>query len=111
MEATLRPDRHPSTASTPSTPSTAAAPIPTAGDVRAAMSGVQSAVTACGNGEHGIATVQVSFAGATGHVSNAVVNGQFAGTSVGSCIARAVRGASIPPFRQSTFSVSYPFRI
>jgi predicted Zn finger-like uncharacterized protein len=84
---------------------------PSQPDVLSAMRRVQPAVTACGAGEHGVAAVQVSIAGATGRVTNAVVSGQFAGTSVGSCVARAVRDASVPPFRNPTFSVSYPFRI
>jgi hypothetical protein len=75
------------------------------------MGRVQGAVTACGGGEHGVATVQIAVAGSTGHVSNATVGGQFAGTPVGSCIARAVRGATFPHFRNPTFSFTFPFRI
>jgi predicted Zn finger-like uncharacterized protein len=80
-------------------------------DVVTAMSGVQGAVTACGTGEHGVASVQISVTGSTGRVANATVGGQFAGTPVGSCIARAVRGATFPHFRNPTFSFTYPFRI
>lgn len=75
------------------------------------MNGVQPAVTACGNGEHGSATVAVSVSGSNGRVTNANVTGAFAGTPVGTCIARAVRGATFPRFQQATFSVTYPFRI
>ena len=75
-----------------------------------AMSRVQPAVSACGAGEHGVATVQVTIA-ASGHVSNAVVSGPFAGTPVGSCIARAVRTATVSPFTRPTFSLTFPFRI
>jgi hypothetical protein len=49
--------------------------------------------------------------GSNGHVSNASVTGQFAGTPVGSCIARAVRGATFPRFANPTFTFSYPFRL
>ena len=123
LEGALGPSSGRRTGSTGSS-STASTPAPSGGggdaslpatpgrsDVVSAMSGVQGAVTACGGGEHGVATVSVSVSGSTGHVSNASVTGQFAGTPVGSCIARAVRGASFPHFRNPTFTFSYPFRI
>jgi predicted Zn finger-like uncharacterized protein len=101
-----------------SSPSTSAssddsslAATPSRSDVTTAMGRITGAVTACGGGEHGVATVQISVAGPTGHVSNATVGGQFAGTPVGSCIARAVRTASFPHFRNPTFSFTYPFRL
>jgi len=97
-EATVTPD--------PALPTT-----PAASDVRTAMTAVTPAVTACGAGEHGVATVQIVIAGATGRVSSATVGGQFAGTPVGSCVALAVRRATFPHFRQSSFSVAYPFRL
>ncbi len=87
------------------------AATPSRSDVTTAMGRVQSDVSACGGGEHGVATVQIAVAGSTGRVSNATVGGQFAGTPVGSCIARAVRGASFPHFRNPTFSFTYPFRL
>jgi len=79
--------------------------------VRAALSAVQTAVAACGGGQHGMAMTAITVGGSTGRVSNAVVSGQFAGTPVGSCVARAARGARFPRFRNPTFSVSFPFRI
>lgn len=84
---------------------------PSRSDVVTAMQGVQGAVTACGNGEHGTATVSITVSGSTGRVTAANVSGQFAGTPVGSCIARAVRGATFPRFTRPTFTVNYPFRI
>jgi len=75
------------------------------------MGSVQAAVTACGGGEHGTATVAIAVAGTTGRVSNATVGGQFAGTPVGSCIARAVRGATFSRFQRPTFTINYPFRL
>lgn len=89
-------------------PSLPAAPART--DVMSAMTRVTPAVTSCGAGEHGIASVQITIQ-ANGHVSNAVVGGAFAGTPVGSCIARAVRTATVPPFSRATFSLTYPFRL
>jgi hypothetical protein len=75
------------------------------------MARVQSAVVACGEGQHGIATVAITFAGNTGRVTNASVSGQFAGTPIGSCIARAVRAATVPRFARDSFTVNYPFRL
>jgi hypothetical protein len=75
------------------------------------MQGVTPAVQACGNGEHGTATVALTVTGSTGRVTGANVTGQFAGTPIGSCIARAVRGATFPHFSRPTFTVNYPFRL
>ena len=58
-----------------------------------------------------MAMVAITVAGATGRVTGANVTGQFAGTPVGSCVARAVRGASFPRFQRASFVINYPFRI
>ena len=81
------------------------------GDVRTALQRVETAVRACGGGEHGRAPVLITISGSSGRVTNAVVSGDFAGTPVGSCIARAVRGATFPTFTRPTFTVNYPFSI
>jgi hypothetical protein len=79
--------------------------------VRSALQSVTSAVARCGGGQHGVAMTAISFRGSTGRVSSARVSGQFAGTPVGSCVARAVRRAHVPRFSRSSFSVNFPFRI
>ena len=84
---------------------------PTRTDVVSAMNGVSGAVRACANGSHGVAPVRVVFAGPTGRVVSAAVTGSSFPPAVTSCIARAVRGARVPPFRDATFSVNYPFRL
>jgi len=84
---------------------------PSRGDVQSALTRVSPAVTACGAGEHGMAPVAITIAGSTGRVTNAVVSGSFAGTPVGSCIARAVRGATFPHFSRPSLTVNFPFRI
>ena len=78
--------------------------------VASALRGVSAQVRACGAGEHGSAPVSVVFR-SSGAVSNATVGGQFAGTPVGSCVARAVRGARVPPFRNASFSVTFPYAL
>jgi hypothetical protein len=91
-----------------------AGPLPDApsrADVLAAMQAVQPAVSSCAVGSRGVATVRVTFSGSTGRVTGAVVEGTYAGTEQGSCIARAVRGAQVPRFTQPTFSVAFPFTL
>lgn len=78
--------------------------------VGSALRSVSAQVRACGAGEHGSAPVTVVFRG-TGAVANATVGGQFAGTPVGQCVARAVRAARVPPFRNPTFSVTFPYSL
>ena len=79
--------------------------------VASGLRSVSGAVRSCGAGQHGMAQVTVTVSGATGRVTNAVVSGQFAGTPVGSCVARAVRGARFPRFRRSTFQVTFPYSL
>lgn len=98
-------------AAEPAAPARGGPETPSSSDVRSALSGVQGAVSSCGNGQHGRATVNVTFAGTTGRVSSATVEGQFASTPIGSCIARAVRGARVSPFSRASFSVRYPYSI
>ena len=75
------------------------------------LGGVTDAVQACGNGERGEATVALVVAGDSGRVTGANVSGVFAGTPIGSCIARAARAATFPRFTRPTFTLNYPFRI
>jgi predicted Zn finger-like uncharacterized protein len=84
--------------------------MPARPDVAGAMRGVGPAVRACGTGSGGTATVTVVF-NSQGRVNTANVAPPFAGTPVGSCIARAVRDAHLPPFSRPTFSVTFPFAL
>jgi predicted Zn finger-like uncharacterized protein len=106
----------PSSGSSPSGPAAPAAntgagpEAPSRNDVMTAMRGVQPAVRACAEGQTGLATVTITFA-STGRVTTANVAPPFAGTPAGSCIARAVRAATVPPFTRPTFQVNYPFAL
>lgn len=84
---------------------------PSRDQVRAALSTVQRATAACGVDQHGLAMTALTVSGSSGRVTRAVVSGQFAGTPVGSCVARAAREARFPPFRNASFSVSFPFSL
>jgi hypothetical protein len=57
-----------------------------------------------------MANVAITFA-SSGRVTTANVAPPFAGTPVGSCIARAVRAATVPAFTRPTFLVNYPFSL
>jgi len=85
---------------------------PSRDQVLSAMRDVQGAVQACAEGqdlEAPTATVAMTITGSSGKVTSAQVNG--IGGTVGSCIARAVRGASFPKFAKAQFSINYPFKL
>lgn len=77
--------------------------------VRDVLEGVRPQVEACFGESHGLAEVVVIVAG-SGRVTTSTVSGRFAGTPVGSCIARAVRGARFPEFTNPRFEVHYQYR-
>ncbi|MFI5307474.1 MAG: hypothetical protein ACHQ53_08990 [Polyangiales bacterium] len=78
--------------------------------VVAALEPLREAVAGCAAGRHGIAEADISVNG-SGSVAHAVVEGDFAGSPQGSCIARALRQAHFAPFQQSRFRVLYPFSL
>jgi len=82
---------------------------PSSDETAAAMRSVESGVRACGNGDvsGGTAEVALTVSGATGRVSNATVSGLP--PEVGSCIARAVRGARFPHFTRPSYSTKYSY--
>ncbi len=84
------------------------AETPARGDIIAAMGRVRSAVSACATGQHGTVQVAVTFA-SSGRVTTANVGPPLAATPAGSCVARAVRSATVAPFSRPTFLVNYPF--
>lgn len=76
--------------------------------VRAGLDAVRSQVLQCTNGTYGRVLADVTISG-PGRVSHAVIEGTFAGTNAGSCMARAIRGAKFEPFSGPEISVRYPF--
>ncbi len=80
---------------------------PSRGDVMAGLRAVSGAVRSCGQGG-GTASVTVTF-NSSGRVNTATVAAPIGGTSVGSCVISAVRGAHVPPFSRPTFQVTFPF--
>jgi predicted Zn finger-like uncharacterized protein len=85
---------------------------PARNDVKTALQGVSGAVKSCKKGSGGTAAVNVVFSGKTGRASSAkVTSGPFKGTAVGSCIESAVKRARVPRFKQSSFKVTFPYRL
>ena len=85
---------------------------PTRNDVKTALQGVSGAVKSCKKDSGGTAAVSVVFSGKTGRASSAkVASGPFKGTAVGSCIESAVKRARVPRFKQSSFKVTFPYRL
>jgi predicted Zn finger-like uncharacterized protein len=82
------------------------------GAVRSGMNRVAGRVARCGNGQAGRVTVDVVIEGSSGRVTDVTVTGEFAGTPVGSCAARAIRGARFSRFRDASLTVrGYPFPV
>ncbi|MEZ4393234.1 MAG: AgmX/PglI C-terminal domain-containing protein [Polyangiales bacterium] len=75
--------------------------------VAAAMRAVAPSVRACGSG--GVVTTRVVFAG-TGRVTAVTVPPTLP-ASVASCVVRAARRITLPPFRRPSFSVNYPYTL
>lgn len=92
----------------------AAEPAQLAGIERARMVAAMNALTerlrACVGDEHGVADVTLTVR-APGVVSHAVVEGTFAGSEKGSCIARALRKAELPHFSEPVLRIEYPFML
>ena len=83
---------------------------PTRSEVVSRLESVRSSVQACAAGRTGIADLDITIAH-TGVVMHVLVGGDFAGTTEGSCIARAVRQARFPQFTQERFRLLYPYAI
>ena len=103
----------PKQATRSSSPSSSSLPdAPSRKDVKTALQGVSGAVKSCRKDSGGTAAVNVVFSGKTGRVSSAkVTSGPFKGTAVGSCIGSAVKRARVPRFKQSSFKVTFPYRL
>jgi predicted Zn finger-like uncharacterized protein len=99
-------------AAKPAAPSGPAKPslprTPSRDAVLRALRGVQPAVSACAQGQRGVAMADIVVA-SSGRVKSVRVS-QVTGP-VASCIARAVRKAKFPAFGDPTFSVKFPFKL
>lgn len=78
--------------------------------VQNALEGMRGQLANCAAGAHGRTSATVTISGA-GRVTYATVDGAFAGTPQGSCMARALRGAQFPQFASPQLRVVYPFAL
>jgi hypothetical protein len=78
--------------------------------VQNSLESVRSQLQSCAAGVHGRTTANVTISGA-GRVTYATIEGAFAGTPQGSCMARALRGAQFPQFASPQLRVRYPFAL
>lgn len=84
--------------------------LPNRGVVVQRLESVRSSVQACASGRSGVADLDITIAN-NGTVMHVLVGGDFAGTTQGSCIARAVREARFPTFKQDRMRILYPYAI
>ena len=73
--------------------------------------GAYGRVAACNNGpdkKSGTVTVRFTIQ-PSGSVGGAQVTGGFAGTPVGGCVSRVVRGLRFPSFSGSPITITFPF--
>ena len=64
----------------------------------------------CAQGQRGVAQLDITLID-SGAVSHVVVGGDFAGSTQGSCIARAARTAQFAPFKKPRFRLVYPISL
>ncbi|MGD0527463.1 MAG: zinc-ribbon domain-containing protein [Polyangiaceae bacterium] len=119
--ATAKPTTTATATAAPKETATAAAPAAAAGgsdqpfnmgEAKARLASIAGSVQGCKKGDvSGSGRVVVTFAPA-GNVASAVVQGPpFAGTPTGACVSSRFRGAHVPAFAGSPFSVSKSFTI
>jgi hypothetical protein len=83
---------------------------PSREEIRSGIENVHAALQSCAGAAHGMTTAKLNIAG-SGRVASATIEGAFAGTPQGSCMARALRSAAFPRFSTATLQVTYPFRL
>jgi hypothetical protein len=81
---------------------------PTREQIKEALSAVRPALEACSANSHGTMFANLNITG-SGRVSYSNIEGAFAGSTEGSCMARALRTAEFPRFASASLKVRYPF--
>jgi serine/threonine protein kinase len=105
------PEAKPATPAAPLPPPDERAPL-NRGAALAALSSAASSAMSCKrpDGPTGSGTATVTFS-PDGPVKSVSVSAPFAGTPVGQCVANAFRGAHVPPFSGSSFTLPKGFQI
>jgi hypothetical protein len=83
---------------------------PSRDEIKRSVESARSALQACAGQDHGTFTARITITGA-GRVASATIEGAFAGTPQGSCMARSLRGVTFPRFSNPSLQVTYPFRM
>ena len=96
---------------TPAPPAPGLPERPSRADVAVAMDRVAPGIRACGEGLGGERVHLFFQFRSNGTVRSALVEGTRAAPDQRSCMARAAREASVPPFAQESLSVGYPFTL
>lgn len=91
-------------------PASEQAPLPERSAVIEAVNRVAAELRACVGEEHGIADVTLTVRG-SGTISHALVEGAFAGSPQGSCLARTLRSVRLPPFADRLLHIAYPLQL
>ena len=78
-------------------------------DVQRGLERVRPQLVACAGDRHGTTYSQITISH-TGRVTYSLIEGAFAGTPEGSCMARALRTARFPRSAADSITVRYPFR-
>lgn len=78
--------------------------------VMTALAAMHDRVRACVGDAHGVADVVLTVRG-SGIVAHALVEGTFAGSPAGSCIARTLRNARLPRLAEPSVKILYPFQL
>ncbi|MBI2896599.1 MAG: hypothetical protein HYY06_23785 [Deltaproteobacteria bacterium] len=85
--------------------------VPTRTEIAAAFQSRAPEVRSCAGRLHGTAMARVTFASSGRVTAVSMVDGTFAGTSEGSCIARTLRTMRVAPFENPSLTVTYPYPI
>jgi hypothetical protein len=83
---------------------------PSRDEIKQGLDSARPALQACAGSAHGLSTAHVTVTSA-GRVASATIDGAFAGTPEGSCMARVLRAAAFPRFSTPSLQVTYPFRL
>jgi hypothetical protein len=81
---------------------------PTRDEIKRALGAIRPALQTCIGAAHGTTFANVTIA-SSGHVHYTSIEGAFAGTPQGSCMARALRSATVPRFSAESITVRFPF--
>jgi hypothetical protein len=81
---------------------------PSRDEIKRALDATRPALETCIGSAHGTTFANVTIAG-SGRVIHSSIEGAFAGTPQGSCMARALRSATFPRFSTARMTVRFPF--